>query len=197
MIANAMTNALLDRARGARVSGKRLVAELGLAHRHRHLFLRHRRFFGAHAGDLFARQIELDRVDAIFDERAHRAADLFRAGDDDAEIEAFMWDVRGRGIAEAADRRDLRACRQIARTGNHAAVDRIADDDIEARLGCSGAATHREAGVEHELGHLRGDQRVLLRRHHLDRIDARGIVPGEMEVRVAQAGHQASRPCRR
>ena len=122
------------------MGGKQLVAELGLAHGHRHLFLRHRRFFGAHAGDLFAGQIELDRVDAIFDERAHRAAHFFRAGDDDAEIEPLMWNVRGRGIAEAADRRDLRPCRAIARARDHAGVDRVADDDIEARLGCRGTA---------------------------------------------------------
>ena len=89
-----------------------------------------------------------------------------------------MGNVRGRGIAKAADRRNLRASRPVAWARDHARIDRIADDDIKARLGCRGATTHREAGVEHELGHLRGDQRVLLWRHHLDRVDTRGIVPG-------------------
>ena len=47
-----------------------------------------------------------------------------------------------------------------------------------------------EAGVEHELRHLRGDERVLLGRHHLDGIDARRVVPGKMQMGVAEAGHQ-------
>ena len=113
--ANSVTNALLDRAGGAGVSGKRLVAELGFAHRHLHLLLRHRRFLGAHAGDLFAGEIELDGVDAILDEHPHRAAHLLRSGDDEAEIETLMGDVGGRGIAQASDRRDFRSGREITR----------------------------------------------------------------------------------
>ena len=188
--ANAVADALLDRARGAGVSGKRLVAELGFTHRHLHLLLRHRRFLGAHAGDLFAGEIELDGVDAILDEHPHRAAHLFRSGDDEAEIETLMGDVRGRGIPQASDRRDFRSGREITRSRNHAAVDRVAHDDVETRLCCGRAAPRGESGVEHEFGHLRRDERVLLRRHHLNGVDARSVVPGKMEVRVAQARHQ-------
>jgi hypothetical protein len=101
-----------------------------------------------------------------------------------------VWDVRRGGVAEPADRGDFRPRGQIARAGNHAAVDRIAHDDVETELRRSRAPAHGEPGVEHELGHLRGHQRVLLGRHHLDRIDPRRIVPGEMQVRVAKAGHQ-------
>src|ERR1700733_10927994 len=97
--------------------GEYLVAALGLLHGHRDFFFRHRRFFGAHAGDLLAGEIELDRVDAVFDELAHRTAHLFGSGDDDAEIEAFVRDMRWRGVAEPAYRRNFRTGRQIARTG--------------------------------------------------------------------------------
>ena len=151
-VLDAVADALLDRARRARMRRRAtLLRRLRLAHRHRHLFLRHRRFFGAHAGDLFAREIELDRVDAVFDQRAHRAAHFLRAGDDDAEIEPFVRNVRRRGVAEAADGGDLRPRRQIARAGDHAAVDGVAHDDVEARLGRRRAAPCGEAGVEHEL----------------------------------------------
>ena len=109
--------------------------------------------------------------------RAHRAPNLLGTGDDDAEIEAFVRDVGGSGVAEAADSRDLRPCGQIARAGYHALIDGVADDDVEAGLGRGRAASRGEAGVQHELGHLRGDQRMLLGRHHLDRIDPRRIVP--------------------
>ena len=37
--------------------------------------------------------------------------------------------------------------------------------------------TSGEAGIEHQLGHLHGDQHVLFQLHHLDRVDARRIVP--------------------
>ena len=67
-VLDAVTDALLDRARGAGMRGEHLVAALGLLHRHRDLFLRHRRLLGAHAGDLLAGEVELDGVDAVFDE---------------------------------------------------------------------------------------------------------------------------------
>src|SRR6476660_1275339 len=53
-------------------------------------FFRHRRFFGAHAGDLLAGEIELDGIDAVFNELAHAAAHFFGAGNDNAEIEPLM-----------------------------------------------------------------------------------------------------------
>ena len=167
-----------------------LPRSLGLADRHRDFFLRHRRFLRPHAGDFFAGEIELDVIDAVFDQRAHCAPHLLGSGNDEAEIEALVRNVGGRGIAEAADGRDFGPCGAIARAWDHAAVDGVANDDVEARLGGRGAAARGEAGVEHELRHLRGDERVLFGRHHLDGIDARGVVPGEMKMRVAQAGHQ-------
>ena len=50
----------------------------------------------------------------------HRAAHFLRPGHDDAEIEALMRNMRGRGIAEPADRGDLRTGREIARAGEAA-----------------------------------------------------------------------------
>ena len=88
-------------------------------------------------------RLSLIEVDAVLDQRAHRAAHLLGAGDDDAEIEPRMRDVRGRGIAEAADRGDLRAGGEIARPGEAAFVDEALGDHVEPRLGGGGAAARR------------------------------------------------------
>src|SRR3546814_12699311 len=68
-----------------------------LAHRHGDFLLRHRRLLGAHAGDLLAREVQLDGVDAVLDELAHGAADLLRSRHHEAEVEAWVGDVRRRG----------------------------------------------------------------------------------------------------
>ena len=129
-------------------------------------------------------------VDAVFDQLAHGAAHFFRAGDDDAEIEALVRNMRRRRVAEAADRGDFRTRRQIARAGEAPFVDEALGDDVEPRLGGRRAAPGGEAGVEHELRHLHGDEHVLFQLHHLDGIDAGRVVPGQMQMRVDQAGHQ-------
>src|SRR3546814_9347744 len=71
---------------------------------HRDFLFRHRRLLGAHAGDLLAGEVQLDGVDAVLDELAHGAADLLGSRHDEAEVEAFVGDVRRCGVAEAADR---------------------------------------------------------------------------------------------
>ena len=96
----------------------------------------------------------------------------------------------GARIAEPADGGDLRTGREIARAGEAALVDEALGDDVEPRLGGGRAAAGGEAGVEHELGHLHGDQHVLFELHHLDRVDAGRVVPGQMQMRVDHAGHQ-------
>ena len=95
-VLDAVTHALLHRSGGAGVGGKHLVAAFRLLHRHRHLFFRHRRLFGAHAGDLLAGEVELDGIDAVFDELTNGAAHFLGPRHDDAEIEAFMRNVRRR-----------------------------------------------------------------------------------------------------
>ena len=107
-------------------AAQHLVAALGLARRHGDFFFRHRRLFGAHAGDLLAGEVELDRIDAVFDELAHRAAHFLGPRDDDAEVEALVRDVRRRRVAEPADRGDLRTRREIARAGEAPFVDEVA-----------------------------------------------------------------------
>ena len=122
-VLDAVADALLDRTGRAGMGGDHLVAAARLGDGHRHLFLRHRRLLGAHAGDLLAGEVELDGIDAVFDQRSHRAADFLGAGDDEAEIEPLVRDVRGRGVAEAADRGDLGTGREIARPREAALVD--------------------------------------------------------------------------
>ena len=96
----------------------------------------------------------------------------------------------GAAVAQAADRGDLRTCRQIARAGEAPFVDEALGDHVEPRFGGRRAAPRREAGVEHELRHLHGDEHVLFQLHHLDGIDAGRVVPGQMQMRVDQAGHK-------
>ena len=122
-VLDAVADALLDRSGRAGMRGKHLVPALRLLRRHGHFFFRHRRLFGAHAGDLLAGEVELDGVDAVFDELADGAAHFFRAGDDDAKVKALVRNVRRRRVPEAADGRDLRARRQIARPGKAPFID--------------------------------------------------------------------------
>ncbi len=86
-------------------------------------------------------RLSLMRVDAVFDQRAHGAAHLLRAADDDAEVEALVRNMRGRRVAEAADGGDLRPRRACsAGPGMRPGVDEIADDDVEPGLGRRRAA---------------------------------------------------------
>ena len=140
---------------------------------------------------VFARQIELNRVDPVFDQRANRSADLFGSGNNQAEIEAGMGDVRGRRVAQAADRGDLRPGRQITRPRKTPLVYEPLGDDVEPRFRRRSATPGSKARVEHQLRHLHGDEHVLLELHHLDGVDARRIVPREMQMRVDHAGHQS------
>ena len=78
-VLDAVPHALNDRAGRAGVGGEHKASRLGFPHGHRDLFLRHRRFLGFHAGDFLAREIELDGIDAVFDQRAHGAADFLGA----------------------------------------------------------------------------------------------------------------------
>ncbi len=101
-----------------------------------------------------------------------------------------MRNVRGRGIAEAADRRDLRTGGKVARPGEATLVDEALGDHVETRLRGGGAAASGEAGVDDELRHLHRDKHVLLDLHHVDGIDARRVVPGKMQMRVDHPRHQ-------
>ena len=78
-----------------------LAAQLGLLDRHRHLGIRHRRELGRNAGDVFARQVELDGVDAVLEEAAHRGAHLLDAAHDHAEAEFGERQMRQGLVAPA------------------------------------------------------------------------------------------------
>ena len=129
-------------------------------------------------------------VDAVFDELAHSTAHLFGSRDHNAKIEAFVRDMRRGGVAEATHRRNLRTRRQIARTGETSFIDETLGDNVEPRFGGCRATPGGEARIEHELRHLHGDQHMLFEFHHLDGIDAGGVVPGQMQMRIDQSGHE-------
>ena len=88
-----------------------------------------------------------------------------------------MRNVTWRGIAQTTDRRDLGARRQVAWPGKTAFVDKAFGDNIETRFCSCGTPACSETRIEHELGHLHGDQHVFFQFHHLDRVDARRVVP--------------------
>jgi hypothetical protein len=107
-VLDAVADALLDRSGGAGMRGQHFVPALCLLRRHGHFFFRHRRLFSAHAGDLFPREVELDGIDAVFDELTDGTAHFLRAGHDDPEVETLVRNVRRRRVAKATDGRDLR-----------------------------------------------------------------------------------------
>ncbi len=114
-VLNAVPNALLNRFRRARMRRDDLAPHAGFFAGHGDLFLGHRSIFGPGARDLLARQVELYGIDAVFDEGADGASHLLGSRHDDAEVETFMRDMTRRGIAKAADGRDLGSGRRIAR----------------------------------------------------------------------------------
>jgi hypothetical protein len=93
-------------------------------------------------------------------------------------------------VAEPADGGDFRPCREIARAGEASLVDEAFGDDIEPRLRCRGATPAGETTIEHQLGHFHRDQHMFFQLHHLNRINARRIVPGEMEMGIDHSRHE-------
>ena len=172
------------------MGGQPLAAHPHLLDRRGDLGVGHLRRLRAHAGDVLAGEIELDRVDAVLHEGAHAAAHLVGAAHDGAEAEFRIWQVRRRLVAQAARHRDLLARGQVARTRDQAGVDGIAGGDVEARLGAGGADAGREAAAQVALGDMRAPEDVLLQRHLLDRAQAGLVVPGKMGVRLGHARHQ-------
>ena len=69
------------------------------------------------------------------------AAHLLWTGDNDPEIKTLVRNVRRCRVAEATDRRDLRARRQITRSGKAPFIDKALGNDVEPRLRGGCAAT--------------------------------------------------------
>ena len=108
----------------------------------------------------------------------------------DAEAELGERQVRQRLVAEAAGHGDLLAGRQVARAGDLAGIDRVADHHVEPRLRAGGADARGPAGFEIAPGDLGAPQHVLLERHGLDAGERGRVVPREVRVGLAHAGHQ-------
>ena len=168
-----------------------LAADLHLPHRGRDLLVEHPgRLRRRLRREVVARQVELDRVDAVLEEHPYRLAHLVRARDVDPEAEFGERQVRQRLVAERAQDGDLLAGGEVARSGDLAAVDRVADHDVQARLGTGRADAGGPAGFQVTPGDLGAPQHVLLQRHGLDARERGRVVPREVRVGLAHAGHQ-------
>ena len=132
---------------------------------------------------LVAREQELDRVDARLRHLAHVGAHGRGAA---RMLRAFLGFQAERAVGQALERRGAQP-----RSGNPAAVDLLAQRDLETRPERAGRIGAGEPGVERDSGVPRRDQEVLLGRqdHGVDdAADRRG--PREMRVRFDEAGHQ-------
>ncbi len=187
---DALAHALLDAPGAARMRGHTLAPALGFIDAGGDLGLGELALRRRHAGDRLAGEIDLQRIDAVFAEHAHAAPHLVGAGDDGAEGELMLRQVWQRRVAEAARHRDFLAGGQIARADDRAVVDGVADDDVEARLGCRRTDATRPTHIEITLGNAGTPQDVLLRRHALDAVERRLVVPRKMRVRLDHARHQ-------
>ncbi len=169
-----------------------LAAQFGLAHRHLHFLIAHP--IGARIGmghEVITRQVQLDCIDAVFEESAHSLAHFLGAANHFAEAECFVRQMRQGVVAQRARHGDFRARRQIARTGHQAFIDRIADHHVQSWL-CRGRTAGRGPSmVEVEFGVAGREQHVLFQRHQLDRVQGRGVVPGQMHMGFGHARHQS------
>ena len=170
--------------------GHTLAPGLGLLYAHRDLLGRELAHLAGHAGDRFARQVDLQRVHAVLGEHAHASAHLLGAADDGAEGELRLRQVRRGRVAQPAGDGDLLAGGQVARADDGAVVDGIADDDVQPRLGRGGPDAGGPTHVEIDLGDFGAPQDVLFGRHALDGLQPRLVVPGKMRVRLDHARHQ-------
>lgn len=99
---DAVPNALLDRLAGAGVRCNPLAVTLGLLRQHRDFLFGERGHLGRNPGDVFARQVDLEVVDAVLDEGPRRAPDLLRAAAHASEAQFLERQVGQRVVAERA-----------------------------------------------------------------------------------------------
>jgi hypothetical protein len=92
----------------------------------------------------------------------------------------------------AAGGGDLGAVGQVTGAGEAARVDGVAADHVQAFLGRGGAQAHGVAGVDVGAGGFQAEQQVLLDRHGAQAVQVGAVVPAEVGVAVAQAGHQGA-----
>jgi hypothetical protein len=130
-----------------------------------------------------AREQELDRVDARFGHLAHVGSHRRRAA---RMLRTFLGLQPQRAVGQPLERRGAQP-----RPGNPAAVDFLAQRDLEARAERPGRIGAGESGVERNPRVPRGDQQMLLGRQNHgvdDAADRRG--PRQVRVRFDQARHQ-------
>ena len=142
--------------------------------------------------EVVARQVELDRVDAVLEEHAHRLAHLVGAVDDAAEATSPGYGRCGSmsSPSDAGDG-DLLARREVARARDLAGVDGVAD---HARRGAAWASAAPTQEVQPEsryclatcAAHSVCSSCGML----LDRVQRLGVGPAEVRVRLAHARHQ-------
>ncbi len=167
-----------------------LAAHPRLLNRDLDLGVGHRREFGRNACDVLAGEVELHRVDAVFEEPAHDAAHLFGAVDDGAEAEFGIGQMRQGLVGKTAGHGNLLTGREITRTRDLPGCDGVTDDDVEPGLRRRGADAGGPAALEIALGDVGAPQDVLLGRHALDGAKARLVIPREMRVCLGHPRHQ-------
>jgi len=132
------------------------------------------------AGDLLTGHRQLDLVDTDLDEPAHGLAHLVGpVGEPGDALDQLT-----------AGHRDLRPVGQVTRPGDAAGVDRVPAHHVEPVLRGRGPQAHGVTGIEVGPCRLDREQQVLLDRQSGQAVEVATVVPAEVGVSVAQAGHQ-------
>ncbi len=176
-IMNAELDAFLDRFLGPGMGGKAASPAAGLVTSDLDFIIGELIFFSPHARNLFPRQVQLDRINAPFHQNPNIAAHVFNARYHNAQVKAFMINMRQGCIPQAPDRSKLRPGGGIAWARHLAGPNGVTDYDIQTWLSCRRPAASGEACIEHDFGHIDAIEHMLFNRHHLNGIDPRRIVP--------------------
>jgi hypothetical protein len=140
------------------------------------------------ADELVARDVDLDRVDAVANALPDHAAHLVRPIRD--EPEALLVDVALALVAQARRHCDLRAAGAHPGAGDEALGDGVPGGDAQERLGRCRLEDAGEAVVEQQAAVLGGQEHVALGRNDAELRRGMDAGKGGMAVPLDHAGHQ-------
>ena len=139
---------------------------------------------GVRAG--VARDVELDRIDALAQAEPRHATHF--VGPVDGNAETVLVQVKLAAIAQAAGHGEFRAGGQQARPVDHALIDGVAHRDVEPDLGGRRRTGAGEACAQQFARGVHGEQRMVLGRQLAQRRAARRIDEGQMSVAFDHPG---------